>query len=170
MEQKANYYFFQAEEIWESMLKNNVLNLTLEEEEDLKLKLSKVNKNIMKNEVEILKHKKLKKIQNPAPIIIVPENIAPIMPKSTTYLTRYPSKDINVERYRKYHVKELEERVTFSKKEDLLIKKVAILRTINVLETLYDKNEIEVDKFIELFEKYSYNQEVVEHELENLKN
>ena len=167
IQQKANYYFFQAEEIWENMLKNDI-DLSLEEKEDLNSKLSEVNKNIIKNEVEILEYEKVKKVQDPIPIIIVPENIAPIVPTSTYFMTRYSSKDTNVERYRKYNVKKLEERVTYSKKEDLLIKKVAILRTINVLEVLYDKNEIEVEKFIELMEKYSLKQEMIEHELENL--
>jgi len=167
LQQKANYYFFQAEEIWETMLKNKI-NLTLEEKEDLNSKLSLVNKNIIKNEVEILEYEKVKKIQDPEPIIIIPENIAPIIPKSTRFMTRYKAKDLNVERYMRYNVKKLEERVTYSKKEELLIKKVAILRTINVLEELYDKNEIKVDKFIELLEKYSLKQEKIEYELENI--
>jgi len=167
LQQKANYYFFQAEEIWENMLKNNK-KLTLEEKEDLSANLSKVNNDIIENEVEILEFDKVKKIQDPEPIIIIPENLAPVIPKCTEFMTRYAPKDANVKRYKKYNVKKIEERITYSKKEQLLIKKVAILRTINVLEGLFEKNEIDVEKFIELMETYSIKQEEIEQALENL--
>jgi len=167
LQQKANYYFFQAEEIWEKMLNNNN-KLSLEEKKDLKGKLSKVNNDIIENEVEILKFDKVKKIQDPEPIIVVPENLAPVIPKCTEFMTRYAPKDANVDRYKKYNVKKIEERITYSKKEELLIKKVAILRTISVLEGLFEKNEIDVEKFIELMEIYSIKQEEIEQALENL--
>ena len=167
LQQKANYYFFQAEEIWEKMLKNNK-KLSLEEKEDLSAKLNRVNDNIIENEVEILEFDKVKKIQDPEPIIIVPENLAPVIPKCTEFMTRYAPKDASVKRYKKYNVKKIEERVTYSKKEEFLIKKVAILRTISVLEGLFEKNEIDVEKFIELMETYSIKQEEIEQALENL--
>ncbi|MFX1381141.1 MAG: hypothetical protein ACFFBP_01750 [Promethearchaeota archaeon] len=165
--QKANFYYEKSKNIWETMLKD-IQNLSEEEKTNIENNLLIVSDLIKQNEVDPLEYDEIKKIQDPEPIIIIPENLAPFVPKSTVYLTKFVPKDLNQKRFKSFQKKKLETKIPYSKKEKLLDKKAGILRTINELKLLKENNEVDVDKFTELMEKYSAKLNMVETALEKL--
>ena len=166
LQQKAKWYYLKAKDIWEDMLKN--LSVSLEEQENIELNLSIVNENLSKNNVEQLEYEEIKKIQDPEPIIIIPENLAPFVPKSVIYLTKFVPKDLNIKRFKSYQRKKLEEKIPYSKKEKLIDKKAGVVRTINELKLLQEKKDIDVEKFAELMEKYSIKLKMIDSAIEKL--
>ncbi|MFX0143429.1 MAG: hypothetical protein ACFE9C_05070, partial [Candidatus Hodarchaeota archaeon] len=153
LQQKALWYYFKARDIWKDMLEN--LSLSGKEKENVELNLSIVEANLKENDVEQLDYEEIKKIQDPEPIIIIPENLAPFVPKSIIYLTKFVPKDLNIKRFKSYQKKKLEEKIPYSKKEKLIDQKAGIVRTINEIKILKENDEINIDKFAELMEKYS---------------
>ncbi|MHA2282376.1 MAG: hypothetical protein ACXAC5_16150 [Promethearchaeota archaeon] len=166
LSQKALWYYIKAKEIWEDMHKT--LSLSGEEKEHINLNLSIVEENIKENETEQLDYDEIKKIQDPEPIIIIPENLAPFVPKNIIYLTKFVPKDLNVKRFKAYQRKKLEEKIPYSKKEKLIDQKAGVVRTINELKLLKENNEIEVEKFAELMEKYSTKLKMIDSAIEKL--
>ncbi len=166
LQQKALWYFIKAKDIWEDMIKN--IPVSSEEKENIELNLSIVNENLKETDVEELDYEEIKKIQDPEPIIIIPENLAPFVPKSIIYLTKFVPKDLNIKRFKSYQKKKLEEKIPYSKKEKLIDKKAGVVRTITELKLLKKNNEIEVEKFAELMEKYSTKLKMIDSALEKL--
>ncbi|MFX0002964.1 MAG: hypothetical protein ACFFAA_08815 [Promethearchaeota archaeon] len=164
---KAVYYFSKAEETWEDMLKK-FKNLTEKEKGNILFNLSVVNDHIMEIDVEVLPYKVLKHIENPEPYIIVPENLAEKLPRTTLYLSNMKPIDVNVEIYRKYKLKYLDKPNPIKKKEELLSQKTALGRTIKELKSLYDNNDIDINSYTELFEKYNIKLNLIEFEIEKL--
>ncbi|MFX1478781.1 MAG: hypothetical protein ACFFCI_11685 [Promethearchaeota archaeon] len=160
LHQKAIWYYEKAKEIWDEMLKT--LTLTNEEKESIKLNLSIVEENLKESEFEQLSYEEIKKIQDPEPIIIIPENLAPFVPKNIIYLTKFVPKDLNIKRFKGYQRKKLEEKIPYSKKEKLIDQKAGVVRTLNELKLLKENNEIDVEKYAELMEKYSTKLKMIE--------
>jgi len=158
--QKALWYYVKAKDIWDDMLKT--LSLSMEEKESIELNLSIVDENLNQNDVEPLEYEDIKKIQDPEPIIIIPENLAPFVPKNIIYLTKFVPKDLNIKRFKSYQRKKLEEKIPYSKKEKLIDQKAGVVRTINELKLLKENNEVDVDKFVELMEKFSTKLEMID--------
>ena len=169
MRKKSNYYYIKAEEIWESMLKSPI-ELTDLEKENIITNLSIVNENIIDNDVEIISEKEALKIQDPEPLIIVPENLAPFIPRTTNFLTQYKQVDLNFDAYKRYKNIISEVLINFNKIEELQNNKAGIGRTLKQLRVLYDNNDIDINSFTELFEKYSIKLETIEAAIQNLKN
>ncbi|MFW9828277.1 MAG: helix-hairpin-helix domain-containing protein [Candidatus Thorarchaeota archaeon] len=167
LSKKAVYYFSKSEEIWEDMLKK-FKNLTEKEKGNILFNLSVVNDNIMEIDVEVLPYKVLKDIQNPEPYITVPENLAEKLPKTTSYLSNIKPVDVNVEIYRKYKLKFLDKPNPLKKKAELLSQKTALGRTIKELKSLYDNNDVDINKYTELFEKYTIKLNLIELEINKL--
>jgi len=167
LEQKANFYYIKAQEIWNDMLEN-IPNLTNDERDNLKVNLSIVKDLLKENKVETLEYEEIKKIQDPEPIIIIPENLAPFVPKTTIYLTRFVPKDLNIKRFKSFQKKKLEQKIPYSKKEKLIDKKAGIVRTVNELKVLRENNEIDIDKYADLMEKYSTKLKMIETAIEKL--
>ncbi|MHA1439832.1 MAG: hypothetical protein ACTSPD_19975 [Promethearchaeota archaeon] len=165
--QKSNFYYIKARDIWEDMIKN-LKDLSKEERENLEINISVINENVKENDVESLNYEEIKKIQDPEPIIIIPENLAPFVPKSTIYLTKFVPKDLNVKRFKSFSKKKLEKKIPYSKKEKLIDKKAGIVRTISELKLLKKNNEIDTEKFAELMEKYSIKLKMIDTALEKL--
>jgi len=166
LQQKALWYFIKAKDIWEDMIKN--IPVSSEEKESIELNLSIVNENLKETDAEELDYEEIKKIQDPEPIIIIPENLAPFVPKSIIYLTKFVPKDLNIKRFKSYQKKKLEEKIPYSKKEKLIDKKAGVVRTITELKLLKENNEIEVEKFAELMEKYSTKLKMIDSAIEKL--
>ncbi|MHA2393573.1 MAG: hypothetical protein ACXAEX_16675 [Promethearchaeota archaeon] len=166
LQQKALWYYIKSKDIWEDMVKN--LTLSLEEKENVELNLSIVEENLKENEVEELNYEDIKKIQDPEPIIIIPENLAPFVPKNIIYLTKFVPKDLNIKRFKAYQKKKLEEKIPYSKKEKLIDQKAGVVRTINELKLLKENNEIDIEKFAELMEKFSTKLEMIDSAIEKL--
>jgi len=167
LQQKANFYYKKAEEIWESMLAK-IKDITPEEKETIENNVVVVRENIEENDVSDLEYEEIKKIQDPEPVVIIPENLAPFVPKSTVYLTKFVPKDVNEKRFRKFKKKKLEKKIPYSKKEKLLDKKAGALRTINEIKVLKENNEIDLEKFANLMEKYSHKIEMINRAIEKL--
>jgi len=167
LQQKANFYYTKAKEIWEFMLEN-LKDLTTEEQENVKINLSVVEENIKENEVAPLDYEEIKKIQDPEPIIIIPENLAPFVPKASVYLTKFVPKDLHIKRFKEFQKKKLEKKIPYSKKEKLRDKKAGIVRTINELKMLLENKEIDVEKYAELMEKYSTKLQMIDSALEKI--
>ncbi|MFX1455987.1 MAG: hypothetical protein ACFFDB_11500 [Promethearchaeota archaeon] len=166
LKQKALWYYIKAKDIWEEMQKN--LTLSEQEKESINLNLTIVEDNIKENDIEQLDYDEIKKIQDPEPIIIIPENLAPFVPKNIIYLTKFVPKDLNVKRFKAYQRKKLEEKIPYSKKEKLIDQKAGVVRTINELKLLKENNEIEIEKFAELMEKYSTKLEMIDSAIQKL--
>jgi hypothetical protein len=166
LKQKAHWYYLKARDIWDNML--DTLTLSSEEKETIESNLSIVLEHLKENELEELNYDEVKKIQDPEPIIIIPENLAPFVPKSIIYLTKFVPKDLNIKRFKSYQKNKLEEKIPYSKKEKLIDKKAGVVRTINELKSLKDNDEIEVDKFAELMEKYSTKLKMIDSAIEKL--
>ncbi|MBY8982217.1 MAG: hypothetical protein KGD57_04655 [Candidatus Lokiarchaeota archaeon] len=167
LKQKAKFYYKKAEEIWEGML-GTLVDISSEEKTTIKDNLIVVRDNIKQNDVEELKYEEIKKIQDPEPIIVVPENLAPFVPKSIIYLTKFVPKDVNEKRFIRFKKNKLEKKIPYSKKEKLLDKKAGVLRTINELKVLRENNEIDIEKYTEMTEKYSIKIEMIDTALEKL--
>jgi hypothetical protein len=166
LQQKAFWYYGKAKKIWENMLKN--ISLTNEEKETIETNLSIVNDNLKENELEELSYDEVKKIQDPEPIIIIPENLAPFVPKNIIYLTKFVPKDLNIKRFKSYQKNKLEVKIPYSRKEKLIDKKAGVVRTINELKSLKENDEIEIEKFAELMEKYSTKLKMIDSAIEKL--
>jgi len=167
LKQKADFYFKKAKRIWNSM-KESLKTISKEEQQIIDDNIAIVDEDIEQNPVESLEYEEIKKIQDPEPIVIIPENLAPFVPKSTVYLTQFVPKDVNKQRFREFKKKKLEKKIPYNKKEKLLDKKAGILRTINELKVLKKQNEIDLEKFAELMEKYSRKVEMIDRALEKL--
>jgi hypothetical protein len=165
--QKAQFYYNKAKEIWKEM-RNNSTDLTEEEKESLDNNISIVDDYIKEIKEDELDYEQVKKIQDPEPIVIIPENLAPFVPKSTVYLTKYVPKDLNVKRFKTFQKKKLDQKIPYSRKEKLIDKKAGIVRTINELKQLKDSKEIPVEKFAELMEKYSVKLQMIDTAIEKL--
>ena len=167
LKQKAQFYYIKSKEIWDNMLKS-LKDITDEEIENLKINLSIVKKNLKEINEDVLEYDEIKRIQDPEPVIVVPENLAPFVPKSTIYLTKFVPKDLNVKRFKDFQKKKLEQKIPYSKKEKLTDKKAGIVRTINELKLLNENKEVNIEKFAELMEKYSIKLAMIETALEKL--
>ncbi|MFX0056955.1 MAG: hypothetical protein ACFE8J_01500 [Candidatus Heimdallarchaeota archaeon] len=159
LQQKANFYYNKAQEIWNEML-DNLSNLSNEERENIELNLSIVKESLKSNKVESLEYDEIK--------IIIPENLAPFVPKTTIYLTKFVPKDLNVKRFKSFQKKKIEQKIPYSKKEKLIDKRAGIIRTLNELKALKESNEIDIDKFAELMEKYSTKLKMIDTAMEKL--
>lgn len=167
LQQKANFYYKKAEEIWEDMYKD-LPNLSEEEQDSIQLNLSIVKDLLVNNNIESLDYDEIKKIQDPEPIVIIPENLAPFVPKNIVYLTKFVPKDLNIKRFKTFQKKKLEQKIPYSKREKLNDKKAGIVRTINELKSLRENNEIDIEKFAELMEKYSTKLKMIDTAIEKL--
>jgi hypothetical protein len=167
LQQKANFYYDKAKQIWGAML-DNLKEISSDEREDINDNIAIVSDIIKTNDVKMLDYDGIKKIQDPEPIIIIPENLAPFVPKSIIYLTKFVPKDLNIKRFKSFQNKKLETKIPYSKKEKLLDKKAGILRTINELKLLEKNKEIDIDKYSDLMEKYSTKLSMIDTALEKL--
>jgi len=167
LQQKANFYYDKAKQIWIAML-DDLKEISAEEREDINNNITIVSDIIKENDIEMLNYDEIKRIQDPEPIIIIPENLAPFVPKSTIYLTKFVPKDLNLKRFKTFQKKKLETKIPYSKKEKLLDKKAGILRTINELKILEKNKEIDIEKYSELMEKYSTKLNMIDTALEKL--
>jgi hypothetical protein len=161
LQQKANFYFQKSEEIWNEMI-SNISDLSKEERENIELNLSIVKDTMKDFNFEPLSYDDIKKIQDPEPIIIIPENLAPFVPKSTIFLTKFVPKDLNIKRFKSFQKKKIEQKIPYSKRERLIDKKAGIVRTINELKVLKENKELDVEKYAELMEKYSTKLKMIE--------
>ena len=167
LKQKAQFYYLKTKDIWDNMLKD-IKDISDEEVDNLKINISIVKKNLKEIGEDVLEYDEIKRIQDPEPVIVVPENLAPFVPKSTIYLTKFVPKDLNVKRFKEFQKKKLEQKIPYSKKEKLLDKKAGIVRTINELKLLKENKEIDVEKFADLMEKYSIKLKMIETALDKL--
>ena len=167
LQEKANYYYYKSEDLWENMLEN-FDGISIEERKNLEINLSIVNENIVENDVEILDYDEVKNIQNPEPFIVVPENLAYFLPRTTQFLTRYPSKSLEYGKYRGYKNLKYEANLRQNKLEGLKNKKAGIGRTIKELKSLYENDDIDITKFSELLEKYSVKLKMMESSVQKL--
>ncbi|TFF90224.1 MAG: hypothetical protein EU548_04085 [Promethearchaeota archaeon] len=167
LRQKAQFYFLKAQKIWNSMLED-LKGLSVEEQQNVQNNLTIVEMDLNDLDVKELTYEEIKKIQDPEPIIIVPENLAPFVPKSTVYLTQFVPKDLNEKRFKNFKRQKLEKKIPYSKREKLLDKKAGILRTINELKVLREDKEIDVEKYAELMEKYSTKLKMIDSAIDKL--
>ncbi|MFX1382049.1 MAG: helix-hairpin-helix domain-containing protein [Promethearchaeota archaeon] len=166
--QKSNYYFFKAEEIWQDM-RHNFEDLSLRELKKIDHNLLIVNDYIIENDAEILPNKELDNIPEIEPIIAIPENVAPFLPRTTNYLTKFGPKHIEFSNYRKFKNIKIEHHSKSNEMERLKNKKAAIKQTIKELKMLYKKSDIDVNKFSELLEKYIFELKTIENNLKKIK-
>ncbi|HUW90860.1 MAG TPA: hypothetical protein VMV43_10165 [Candidatus Nanopelagicaceae bacterium] len=167
LQQKAYFYFLKSEEIWSEMI-SSLSELSNEERSSIEQNLSIVKDILKDKNLDLLDYEEIKRIQDPEPIIIIPENLAPFVPKSTVYLTKFVPKDLNIKRFKSFQKKKLEQKIPYSKRERLIDKKAGIVRTINELKLLKENKEIDIDKFAELLEKYSTKLKMIDTAIEKL--
>ena len=167
LQQKANFYFLKSEEIWSEMI-SSLSELSKEEKSSIEQNISIVKDVLKEQNLDILDYEDIKRIQDPEPIIIIPENLAPFVPKSTIYLTKFVPKDLNIKRFKSFQKKKLEQKIPYSKRERLMDKKAGIVRTINELKLLKDNKEIDIEKFAELLEKYTVKLNMINTAIEKL--
>ena len=168
LKQKAKFYFTKAKDIWENMIKN-IPDLSKGEIESIKLNLS-VSDDILKNlKTKDLPYDKIKKIQDPEPIIIIPENLAPFVPKATIYLSRIIPKDLNVARFNKFKDKKVEKKTSYSELDRMESEKFAIQRTLLELKKMRRDKEINVEEYTEQYQKYTQKLSEIETKINNLK-
>ncbi|TFG22281.1 MAG: hypothetical protein EU529_10975 [Promethearchaeota archaeon] len=167
LKQKAQFYFIKAKDIWKNMLKN-IKSLSKEEIESIDINISVVKNNLKSIDDEILDYEEIKRIQDPEPVIVIPENLAPFVPKSTIYLTKFVPKDLNIKRFKNFKNKKLQKKIPYSRKEKLINKKAGLIRTLAELKQLKENKEIEADKFAELMEKYSTKLQMIDTAIEKL--
>lgn len=167
LKQKANFYYSKSKKIWTKMLEK-LIDISEEEKESLKINISIAEDLIEENDVEDLNYEQIKRIQDPEPIVLVPENLAPFVPKSTVFLTKFVPKDVNIKRFKKFKGKRLEKKIPYSKEEKLKDKKAGLIRTINELKMLKENNEVGIDKFTELMEKYSIKLKMIDTAIDKL--
>jgi len=166
LQNKALFYYNKAKNIWELMLEK--VTTKEDEKEIIENNIAIVNEDIEQLEANELEYDEIKRIQDPEPVIIVPENLAPFVPKTTVYLTKFVPKDLNIKRFKKFQHKKLEKKIPYSKREKLLDKKAGVLRTINELKVLKEENEIDIEKFATLMEKYSTKLKMIDTAIEKL--
>ncbi len=166
LQKKANYYYNKAEELWEQMLKKTLYPVM---KDCIENNLSIVNDYIIENDAEIIDDFEAFEIQDPEPLIIVPENLAPFIPRTTNFLTKYKQTDLNFDAYLRYKNLMSDVLVNFNKIDELKNNKAGIGRTIKQLKILYENNDIDINSFTELFEKYSIKLETIESAIRNLK-
>ncbi len=167
LNQKAQFYYMKAKEIWDNML-NSLKDLSKDELDNIEINISVVKDYIKEIDSDILDYEEIKRIQDPEPVIVVPENLAPFVPKSTIYLTKFVPKDLNIKRFKNFQKKKLEKKIPYSKKEKLLDKKAGIIRTINELKLMNKNKEIDIEKFAELMEKYNIKLKMIDTAIEKL--
>ncbi|MBN1215840.1 MAG: hypothetical protein JXA99_10425 [Candidatus Lokiarchaeota archaeon] len=167
LKQKANFYYKKAEQIWKGML-DSLSDISPKERSTINDNIAVVREHINQNSVDELDYNEVKKIQDPEPIIVVPENLAPFVPKSIIYMTKFVPKDVNEKRFVKFKQQKLEKKIPYSKKEKLLDKKAGVLRTINELKLLRENKELDIDKYTEMMEKYSTKIVMIDTALEKL--
>ncbi|MBY9009393.1 MAG: hypothetical protein KGD74_05975 [Candidatus Lokiarchaeota archaeon] len=167
IQKKANYYYYKAEDLWENMLQETTLNPV--EKDCIKNNLSIVNDYIIENDAELIGDSEALEIQDPEPLIIVPENLAPFIPRTTSYLNIYKQTDLNFDAYLRYKNLMADVLVNFNKIEELNNNKAGVGRTIKQLKILYENNEIDINSFTELFEKYSIKLEIIENAIRNIR-
>ncbi len=167
LNQKAQFYYIKAKEIWDNML-NSLKDLSKDELDNIEINISVVKDYIKEIDSDILDYEEIKRIQDPEPVIVVPENLAPFVPKSTIYLTKFVPKDLNIKRFKNFQKKKLEKKIPYSKKEKLLDKKAGIIRTINELKLMNENKEIDIEKFAELMEKYNIKLKMIDTAIEKL--
>jgi len=167
LKQKAQFYYLKAKDIWENMI-TNLKDLSSDEVENIENNISIINDYIKEINEEQLDYEEIKRIQDPEPVIVIPENLAPFVPKSTVYLTKFIPKDLNIKRFKNFQKKKLEQKIPYSRKEKLLDKKAGIIRTVNELKLMKENNEIDIDKFAELMEKYNTKLQMVDTAIEKL--
>ena len=167
LNQKAQFYYMKAKEIWDNML-NSLKDLSKDELDNIEINISVVKDHIKEIDSDILDYEEIKRIQDPEPVIVVPENLAPFVPKSTIYLTKFVPKDLNIKRFKNFQKKKLEKKIPYSKKEKLLDKKAGIIRTINELKLMNENKEIDIEKFAELMEKYNIKLKMIDTAIEKL--
>jgi len=168
LQKKANYYYYLAEDTWDSLLRCE--ELTDNESRTISSNLKIVNELIMENDVEIISEEESNKIQDPEPLIIIPENLAPFIPRTTNYLTKYKRADLNFDAFLRYKNLMSDISVNFNRIEELQNNKAGIGRTIKQLKILYDNNDIDINSFTQLYEKYSIKLETIESAIQTLKN
>ncbi len=166
LQKKAIYYYYKAEDLWENMLQETLYPVM---KDGIKNNLSIVNDYIIENDVELIDDNEALEIQDPEPLIIVPENLAPFIPRTTNFLTKYKQSDLNFDAYLRYKNLMSDVLVNFNKIEELKNTKAGIGRTIKQLKILYENNDIDINSFSELFEKYSIKLENIESAIRNLK-
>lgn len=166
LQNKALFYYNKARIIWDLMLEK--VTTREDEKEIIENNIAIVNEDIEQLEANELEYDEIKRIQDPEPVIIVPENLAPFVPKTTVYLTKFVPKDLNIKRFKKFQHKKLEKKIPYSKREKLLDKKAGVLRTINELKVLKEENEIDIEKFATLMEKYSTKLKMIDTAIEKL--
>jgi hypothetical protein len=166
MQKKANYYYHKAEDLWEIMLQETLNSF---EKDCLINNLSIVNDYIIENDQEFIDDNEAWEIQDPEPLIIVPENLAPFIPRTTSYLTIYKQTELNFDAYLRYKNLMADVLVNFNKIEELKNNKAGIGRTIKQLKILYENSDIDINSFTELFEKYSIKLETIESAIQNLR-
>ena len=164
LQKKANYYFIYCEEIWEKLLKNR-REVPEDEIEQIKNYLATVNEEIMENDVELIDSTMAEKIQDPEPFIAIPENLSFCMPKSTKFLTNYPN---TVMEKKSMDFVNSEQAFKPNDPNTLKNQKAGIGRTIKQIRILYENGDIDVNKFTELFEKYSTRIIEIEERLSQL--
>ncbi|MBY8979039.1 MAG: hypothetical protein KGD72_01495 [Candidatus Lokiarchaeota archaeon] len=167
LQQKANFYFLKSEEIWSEMI-SSLSELSKEEKSSIEQNISIVKDVLKEKNLDLLDYEDIKRIQDPEPIIIIPENLAPFVPKSTIYLTKFVPKDLNIKRFKSFQKKKLEQKIPYSKRERLMDKKAGIVRTINELKLLKENKEIDIEKFVELLEKYTVKLNMIDTAIEKL--
>ena len=167
LQQKANFYFLKSEEIWSEMI-SSLSELSSEEKSSIEQNISIVKDVLKEKNLDLLDYEEIKRIQDPEPIIIIPENLAPFVPKSTIYLTKFVPKDLNIKRFKSFQKKKLEQKIPYSKRERLTDKKAGIVRTINELKLLKENKEIDIEKFAELLEKYTVKLHMIDTAIEKL--
>jgi hypothetical protein len=165
---KANYYYHKAEEFWECLLEDYP-SLSTSARKKIKHNLSIVNDDIIENDVEIISEKEASEIQDPEPLIIVPENLAPFVPRTTNFLTEYSQKDLNFDAYKRYKHLISEVSGNDNKIQELMNTKAGVGRTLKQLKILYQNNDIDVNSFTELYEKYSIKLEAIDSAINSLK-
>ncbi len=166
IQKKANYYYHIAEDLWEDMLQEG---LSLVERDCIKINLSIVNDYIIENDQERIDDSEALEIQDPEPLIIVPENLAPFIPRTTSYLTTFKQTELNFDAYLRYKNLMADVLVNVNKIEELKNNKAGIGRTIKQLKILYENNDIDINSFTELFEKYSIKLEAIESAIQNIR-
>ena len=166
LQKKANYYYHKAEDLWENMLQKKLYPV---EKDCIKNNLSIVNDYIIENDTELIDDSEALEIQDPEPLIIIPENLAPFIPRTISYLTTYKQTELNFDAYLRYKKLMADVLVNFSKIEELKNNKAGVGRTIKQLTILYENSDIDINSFTELFEKYSIKLETIESAIENLR-
>lgn len=168
LKQKAHFYFNKATEIWEEMI-NTIPNLKVEEIHSIKDNITVSNDILEEIKIEDLPYEKIKKIQDPEPIIIIPENLAPFVPKATIYLSKIVPKDLNITRFKKFKNKKIEKKTSYSELEKLESEKFGISRTILELKKMKKEGEISLEDYTEQYEKYKKKLNEIETKIKNLK-